>query len=147
MRSFCAPFLVLAATAACSSSSSCDLRDELKHRAGKGATDCGHVELGASPDSVDDCVMSAFQGHAAFFARYDRQGTDSKVVAGISGDADGEVTLLTWDGDPSGGSGADPVISGDECIGPSVDSSPTRDPSSTFPILCASGRSLGRVCE
>jgi hypothetical protein len=79
-------------------------------------------------------------------ARYDRQGDDSKVVFGVAGDIQGKVTFLVWDSDPSGGSNAGAVISGDLCVGPSVDSSGTRDASAP-PLTCISTTSLGRTCE
>ncbi|HEY2900099.1 MAG TPA: hypothetical protein VGL59_05970 [Polyangia bacterium] len=103
-------------------STKCELNAGLSARAGSGATDCGHAALGGDASSVDACVVTSFKNGVAFVAQYDRQGTDSKVVFGIAGDAHGAVTFLLWDGDPSGGSGVDPVISGDLCLGPSVNS-------------------------
>jgi uncharacterized secreted protein with C-terminal beta-propeller domain len=132
---------------ACSSAKrDCDLTGGLRRSAGGGATDCGHAVLGADASPVDNCVDTAFETGAAFFAQYDRHGTDSKVVFGIAGDVHGNVTFLLWDGDPSGGSGADPVITGDLCVGPSVDTSPTRDPFAAPPVTCVTTTSLGRTC-
>jgi hypothetical protein len=142
---FVAPFLLLVLTNACGGDS-CDLRADLVLRAGAHATDCGHVELGADTTTVDDCVVDALGTNKPFFAQYDRQGTDSKIVLGIAGDGDGNVVFLLWDGDPSGGSGADPVIMGDECINPSPNVSPDRDPAIEPPIACESSSSLGRTC-
>ena len=99
-------------------SSECDLAKGLTARSGGGATDCGHAVLGTDASSVDACVVSAFENGTAFVAQYDRMGSDSKVVFGIAGDVNGQVTFLLWDGDPSGGSGVDPVISGNLCVGP-----------------------------
>jgi len=127
-------------------SRTCELKAGLNARAGGGATDCGHAVLGADASSVDACVITAFESHMAFVAQYDRQGIDSKVVFGIAGDIHGTVTFLLWDGDPSGGSGVDPVISGDVCVAPSVDSSPTRDPFMTPPLTCMLTTSLGQTC-
>jgi len=136
--------VVVVATTGCSAE--CDLKTGLNARAGGGATDCGHALLGTDASVVDACVIAAFQSGAAFVARYDRRGIDSKVVFGIAGDAQGMVTFLVWDGDPSGGSGTHSVISGDVCVAPSVDSSPTRDAFMTPPLTCASTTSLGRTC-
>lgn len=136
--------VVVFATTGCSPE--CDLKTELNARAGAGAMDCGHVILDTDASLVDACVIAAFQRGAAFIAQYDRRGIDSKIVFGIAGDAQRRVTFLLWDGDPSGGSGADPVISGDACVGPSFDSSPTRDPFMTPPLMCTSTTSLGLTC-
>ncbi len=127
-------------------STKCELNAGLSARTGSGATDCGHAALGGDASSVDACVVTAFKNRVAFVAQYDRQGTDSKVVFGIAADVNGTVTFLLWDGDPSGGSGADPVITGDLCFGPSVNSTQGRDPSTTPPLTCASSTSLGRTC-
>src|SRR4249920_3527242 len=105
---------------------SCDLRAALTARAGSGATDCGHALLGASTAEIDACVVEAFGSHRAFFAQYDRTGTDSKISLGLARDGSGRVTLHTWDGDPSGGSGADPVISAITCESPSIEVSAER---------------------
>ena len=138
--------LLLVLSCGGSSAASCNLGTDLAARAGSSATDCGHARLNAGTASVDDCVVRAFGNHAAFFAQYDRIGTDSKLVFGLVGDSSGRVTFLLWDGDPSGGSGAPPVITGDRCEGPSIDSAPGRDTNTTPPIVCASTVSLGRTC-
>ncbi len=127
-------------------SSNCDLAKGLTARSGSDATNCGHAVLGTDASPVDACVVSAFEDGTAFVAQYDRMGSDSKVVFGIVGDVNGQVTFLLWDGDPSGGSGADPVISGTLCVGPAVDSSSMRDPFVAAPLTCTSTTSLGRSC-
>jgi hypothetical protein len=127
-------------------SSECDLAKGLTARSGRGATNCGHAVLGTDASPVDACVVSAFENGTAFVAQYDRVGSDSRVVFGIAGDVNGQVTFLLWDGDPSGGSGADPVISGNLCVGPSVDSSSMRDPFVAPPLTCTSTTSLGQTC-
>lgn len=139
--------LVLGLALSCSSQEpDCNLAADLQSRAGPGATDCGHAILGGSASSVDDCVIAAFNAGTAFVAQYDRQGTDSKVVFGIAGDANGNVTFLTWDGDPSGGSGSPPAITGLTCEGATPDASPSRDPFVKPPLDCSSTKSLGRTC-
>jgi hypothetical protein len=127
-------------------SSECDLAKGLTARSGDGATNCGHALLGTDASLVDACVVSAFENGMAFVAQYDRMGTDSKVVFGIAGDVNGQVTFLLLDGDPRGGSGVDPVISGTLCVGASVDSSSMRDPFVAAPLTCTSTTSLGRAC-
>ena len=138
--------ITLSVAVAVGCSSNCDLSAGLRARAGSGAVNCGHVGLGTDPSPVDACVVTAFESGAAFVAQYDRMGSDSRVVFGIAGDGNGNVTFLLWDGDPSGGSGADPVISGDRCVDPSVDLSSTRDPFVSPPVTCMSTTSLGRTC-
>ena len=138
---------MLSAVVAVGCSRDCELSAGLRELAGDGATDCGHGVLGSDVSSVDACVVASFEKHWALVVQYDRQGIDSKVVLGIAGDVNGRVTFLLWDSDPSGGSGADAVISGDRCVNPSVDSSSSRDPSLAPPLSCTSTISLGRTCE
>jgi len=122
----------------------CDLAEQLESRAGSGAIDCGHVALGESFSEVDICVGEAFESKRPFFARYDQQGRDSKVTLGIAGDSAGNVTVLTWDSDPSGGGGMDPVINGATCVGPKIGAGRA---SETTPIVsCERQDSLGMVC-
>jgi len=128
------------------SSKQCDLVSQLRSRAGDGAVDCGHAVLNGNPLPVDSCVLDSFAAKVAFIAQYDRQGTDSKVVFGVAGDAQGIVTFLLWDGDPSGGSGADPVISGTDCVAAAPDLSANRDSYATPPLTCTSSTSLGQTC-
>jgi hypothetical protein len=125
---------------------SCELKPELLDHAGRGARDCGHVSLTSSAAEVDECVVEAFRNHEAFVAEYDREGEDSRVVFGLAGDAEGNVSFLWWDSDPSGGSGEPAVISGGTCTNASVDTSTTRDPESNPPLICDSEFSIGRTC-
>ncbi len=125
---------------------SCKLEPQLQQRAGRGAKDCGHVALGASAASVDECVVEAFRSQQPFVAQYDRQGFDSRIVFGLAGDAQGNVTFLLWDSDPSGGSGDSAVISGGTCADVSVDESTTRDPATSPPLLCDSAMTNTRTC-
>jgi hypothetical protein len=124
----------------------CDLVSQLRSRAGAGAVDCGYAVLNGNPQPVDGCVLDSFAAKVAFVARYDRQGIDSKVVFGIAGDTQGVVTFLLWDSDPSGGSGADPVVSGTNCVGPAPDLSANRNSYTTPPLTCTSSASLGQTC-
>ena len=127
-------------------SSNCDLAQALRARAGNGAKDCGIAAVGTDASAVDACVIAAFASGEAFVARYGRQGTDSAVVFGVAGDSHRQIAFLQWDSDPSGGSGAAPVISGDVCIGPAVNASSNRDPFTTAPLTCTSTSPLGRTC-
>jgi hypothetical protein len=127
--------------------SECKLADELRERAGAGATNCGHVALGADPSPVDACVVMAFSTGRAFHAQYDLQGQDSKVIRGVAGNSQGEVTFLLWDSDPSGGSDAGAVVSADSCVGPTVDVPSSSEASAAGPLMCTSTTSLGRTCE
>jgi hypothetical protein len=132
----------LAFLSACSDDDECNLGDEARSRAGTGAIDCGHVALGDDPKTVDDCVTEAFETDQPFYAEYEARGTDSDVVRGIARNAEGTVTFLLWDSDPSGGGGHDPVISGDVCVEP-----PTLDPNVSPPVTCPASTPLMRVCE
>ncbi len=136
------PIACLVFLSACSDDDECNLGDDLRSRAGKGATNCGHVALGADPNVVDACVTEAFENDQPFYAEYEAQGTDSDVVRGIARNAEGTVTFLLWDSDPSGGGGHDPVISGDVCVEPA-----TLDQSNSPPVTCDASAPLNRVCE
>ncbi len=136
----------------------CELASSLAARVGNNATDCGYAVLGSDASSVDACVTAAFNSATAFYARYDRNGTDSNVVFGIAQDAAGNVMFFTWDSDPSGGSDTGPVIDGVLCIGATLDSSPTRDAFVSPPLdriapavagqdLWVAGRGIGRVAK
>jgi hypothetical protein len=118
----------------------------LAARAGNNATDCGYAVLGSDASPVDACITDAFNGGTAFYARYDRNGTDSKTVFGIAEDAGGNMTFLLWDSDPSGGSNTGPVVDANLCVGPTLDTSPTRDSFASSPVTCTSMASLGRTC-
>jgi hypothetical protein len=142
------PLIIFALIGAgCASSRDCDLSSELHARAGEGATDCGYASVAEPTTAVDACIVAAFNERRAFFARYDRQGIDSKIVSGIAGDASGKVTFLLWDGDPSGGSHAHPTISGSVCVDPAVASTAQEDPYAVGPLACASSESLGHTCR
>jgi hypothetical protein len=126
--------------------SECDLMTGLTMRTGGAATNCGHAVLGTDASPVDACVIASFEKGTPFVAQYDRAGIDSKVVLGIASDINGQVAFLLWDSDPSGGSRVGSVITGNLCVGPSVDSSSPRDPFTTPPLKCTSATPLGRTC-
>jgi hypothetical protein len=125
----------------------CDIAEGLEEQAGSGATDCGQVAVGGDPSAVDACAIAAFMSSRAFYARYERQGTDSKVIFGVAGTNLRRVTFLLWDSDPSGGGDRGAVITGTRCEDPRVDQSSGRDPSTMPPFTCFSTTDLGRTCE
>jgi hypothetical protein len=67
--------------------------------------DCGRVGIHGDPSHATQCTLAAFNAHKAFRVRFDKQGIDSDVADGLVGTADGTVTTLMFDGDPSGGGG------------------------------------------
>jgi hypothetical protein len=131
----------------CHPKSSCDLTAQLKQQAGTAAKDCGNATSDAGIAARDECVDSRFGKNEPFFAQYEQQGTDSEVVLGISFDGKGNVIFLTYDSDPSGGSGAAPTINGAVCNDPTLDSSSDRDRTTTPPIACASTTNIGTTCS
>jgi hypothetical protein len=120
---------------------------ELRRIAGKEARDCGRVGLGASTLETDVCVRDAFSRGKAFYARYERQGEDSKVSLGTVGTAEREVLFLHYDSAPCGGPGCNPAINEILCRNPSLldadDARPPGDP----PITCTSWDPTGRRCQ
>jgi hypothetical protein len=137
----CLPFV------ACSSEK-CSLETEVLARAGKGAIDCGHVAIGGDRNVSDECVVRALEGGSAFYARYERRGTDSHVALGVARSKSGALTLLQYDGDPGGGGGdRRPVIDASICAAPQLLPAIADRPEGTPPFMCGEGRSLGRVCE
>lgn len=124
----------------------CSLEHEVKARSRAGSIDCGHVALGGDRSTTDRCVAEAFRTSKAFHARYEQQGADSHVAAGVVAPGDGTVTFLNYDGDPAGGGGdAEPVVSASVCEG----ATPRQDVSTpgALPFECMSLRMLGRICE
>lgn len=119
------------------------LSEELGARAGPGAINCGQVTLGADPAAVDACVRAAFSGAQHFYAEYEVQGIDSRLVRGVVASGRGEVILLSWD--DYGGASAT-AVSAMRCVEPDVDSSPTRDASKGAPLTCTSTLPVERVC-
>jgi hypothetical protein len=140
--------LVALAAFGCSEDPKCELEDELRDVAGRGATNCGRVPVGADGAAVDGCVVTAFSDGRAFYARYDVQGIDSLVARGIAGDPKGQVTLFLWDSDPGGGNADDAaVVDAQDCVGPGVKPSSERDSFEVLPLDCSSTTNLRRVCE
>lgn len=128
-----------------SSADACSLEGEIERQCGAEARDCGRAAEGEpSAARVDACVVDALNGSGAFFAIYDRAGTDSEVAQAICRDADGVVLRLDWDSDPSGGDRTGAVIAATRCDGATA-AEPETD--GARPLSCASVTELGRVCE
>lgn len=147
MRTFALASLSCLVVASCSSTPPCELHAKLLERAGSGAKDCGHVAIGTDRATVDACVLDAYEKHRPFVAQYDQQGIDSRVIDGLASDAAGHLTVLGYDGDPSGGGGAPPRIEGFVCVNPSTaTASTTTLPSSSEPFACESRTPIDPLC-
>jgi hypothetical protein len=73
--------------------------------AGPHAVDCGRVGIDKNPKSATDCALSAFNAGKPFRVRYDLQGIDSSVAAGLVLTPGGKLYGMSFDGDPMGGGG------------------------------------------
>jgi hypothetical protein len=124
---------------------SCELDSDLHLFAGDGARDCGIVELGGDPSEVDACVVEAFEAERAFIARYQVQGTDSKVVTALASNTVGDVKLFQWDSAPCGGPGCDPVTDVQSCFEPSLTLVSEENPNA-LPISCERHGVPERIC-
>lgn len=76
---------------------------KVQEAAGAGATNCGIVEAGKPELTANTCVADSFSNAQSFFAVYHRQGIDSTVAQGISGDSSGRILRWQYDSNPSGG--------------------------------------------
>ena len=65
--------------------------------AGPTAVDCGRVEIRQDPSTASGCALNEFQSKKAFFVRYDLQGIDSRVSAGLAGNSAGHVFGIEYD--------------------------------------------------
>jgi hypothetical protein len=66
-------------------------------RRGGSSLNCGRVGIRQNPDRASDCALSAFAQKSPFYVRYDLQGIDSEVSAGLAGDAAGNVYFIEYD--------------------------------------------------
>jgi hypothetical protein len=73
--------------------------------AGPRATDCGRVSVHENPKAVSACGLNAFHQQKPFRVRYDLQGIDSDVSAGLVYTPEGKLYELVFDGDPMGQGG------------------------------------------
>jgi hypothetical protein len=137
---------LLAASAGCGSSPSCDLDGTIRRRAGAGAVDCGHVTVGAATTATDQCIADQTARGVPFFARYDLQGIDSRTAIGVVRDPGGRSAVMLWDSDPSGGSNVGAQISESFCDGDPPIQTPLTNPSGFPPVTCTVETSSDLVC-
>jgi hypothetical protein len=148
VRSVLAVLAVAIAGAGCGSSSpACDLDALLRRRAGGGAIDCGHVAVGAASAVTDQCIADRSVAGTPFFARYDVQGVDSQVALGVVRDPQGQTSVLLWDSDPSGGSGAPAKISESVCGGDPPVQTPLTRPGGLLVVSCTVEVSSDLACS
>ena len=72
---------------------------------GPHATDCGRVGIRGNPKAATECALRSFREGKPFRVRYDLQGIDSDVSAGLVYTPDGKLYGLVFDGDPAGQGG------------------------------------------
>lgn len=109
---------------------------EVKLAAGAGATDCGHMALGADRSVANCCVAINFIRSLPFSVSFDEQGIDSRVARGLMRNVYGTTTLFYFDSDPSGGYRQDSgVVYSRTCKNPTLTQNPCGDPVG-FPLNC-----------
>jgi len=69
---------------------------------GSRAVNCGRVLVHANPKASTECALKAFNKGKPFRVRYDLQGFDSDVSAGLVYTPEGKLYGLVFDGDPLG---------------------------------------------
>ena len=84
------------------------------------ATNCGQVDIGASPFNVNTCVSDSFILNMPFYAVYIQQGIDSSVASAFTMNSSGVVEYWSYDSDITGGSGAESRVTATVCENPSV---------------------------
>ena len=72
---------------------------------GPHATDCGRVGVLGNPTVATECALKAFRERRPFRVRYDLQGIDSDVSAGLVYTPESKLYGLDFDGDPAGRGG------------------------------------------
>ena len=72
---------------------------------GAQASDCGRVRVRGDPTAASACGLNAFHQGKPFRVRYDLQGIDSNVSAGLVYTPEGKLYGLVFDGDPMGQGG------------------------------------------
>ena len=111
-----AALVLIAILSACGdggdSMGTCVLDEIVADRTPAGAVDCGSFDLMAPDSDLQDamgCMTSAVNTQEGFHVIWDRQGIDSQIRAAYYGtptDNGYTVFQLTFDSDPSGGSGS-----------------------------------------
>jgi len=81
------------------------LDNESRRLAGPRGINCGRVPVNGDPKSTTRCALKAQEEERPFRVLYDLQGVDSSVTVGVVRTPEGAVCALTFDSDPSGGSG------------------------------------------
>jgi len=82
-----------------------DFERQSRALSGSTAEDCGRVRVRRNPASASECALRAFQEGRPFRVRYDLQGIDSDVSAGLVYTPEGKLYAFTFDGDPYGQGG------------------------------------------
>jgi hypothetical protein len=144
-----AAWMALATLLGCGGGSgggACDLDVILRRRAGPGAVDCGRVANGASSTVTDQCIADRTAQGVAFFARYDAQGIDSQVAFGVISDGQGHASVLLWDSDSSGGSGAGAQIGETLCGTDSPIRTALTNANMPVPVSCGVADSYMLIC-
>lgn len=72
---------------------------------GPSTTDCGRVPVRGDPKAANECALEAFREGRSFQVRYDLEGIDSNVSAGLVYTPEGKLFELVFDGDPYGHGG------------------------------------------
>lgn len=72
---------------------------------GPHAINCGRVGVRGNPKVATECALKAFREGKPFRVRYDLQGIDSNVSAGLVYSPEGKLYGLVFDGDPAGQGG------------------------------------------
>lgn len=135
------------ALAGCGSATpACDLDSLLRARAGAGAVNCGRVAVGAPSMTTDQCVADQSAAGAPFFAHYDVQGIDSRVAFGVVRGPNGQTSVLLWDSDPSGGSGAPARVTEYVCGGNPPVQTQLTNPASSAAADCTAVTSTDLAC-
>ena len=74
-------------------------------RAEPSSVDCGDARAGEPAQSLQDCMVSAFERRQPFHARFWKQGIDSTLAAGLALDPGGKLFLYRFDSSPCGAPG------------------------------------------
>lgn len=92
------------------------------------AVDCGRVAIREDPTAATDCALKAFTAKQPFFVRYELQGIDSEVAAGLVSDASGRVYGVVYDswGFSTEGLSRDSILSADHHLITTQCPAPTR---------------------
>ena len=103
------------------------LQQAIYRLAGSQATDCGQVPFTGNSSSADACSVAAFKAKQPFYVRYDLEGMDSTIAQIFIGTSQGQIYIIFYDSDPSGGSGAAATITEDLCTNPRISTDKGRE--------------------